>query len=147
MRICRIFELPESAPLLAAIAHCDGHSNVERLISEFNSGTNRFDQVGEGLFAAIDTDELVGIGGVNVDPYAERRIARVRRLYVHPDHRRFGVASALMREIEALARSHFPGIQLFTSSSEAGSFYERLGYHAVADQHKVSHAKWFSRSN
>ena len=144
MDIRRLHEIPESVHSLAEIASAEGHNNVLTLLQEYESGLNRFNKPGEALFAAYENGRIVGIGGVNVDPYeTAEEVARVRRLYVIPEARRRGVASRLMWHIEAVAaRQHFRRIQLFTASSAAGDFYQRLGYSATT-RHKVSHEKWF----
>ena len=131
---------------LAATASADGHGNVQRLVEEFVEGTNRFDRPGEILLAAYAGDILVGVGGLNVDPYAaDTAVGRVRRLFIAPPYRKSGVARALMEQIEAVARSHFERIQLFTGTVEADRFYRAVGYRQVTDLGpKVSHEKVFA---
>lgn len=142
MEIRRVTELPEEVHALSNTASAEGHRNIDTLIREFRSGDNRFGRPGECLFAAYESGALVGIGGLNIDPYeTAETVARVRRLYVLPSVRRKGVASRLMEEIERHAALHFQRIQLYTGSSEAGSFYTRLGYREVSGKHKVSHEK------
>ena len=77
---------------------------VRRLVDEWANGANRFDRPGEALFGAWIGDRLVGVGGLNVDPYArDERVGRVRHLYVLSDFRRLGVARRLMAQIIAAA--------------------------------------------
>src|SRR5262249_55224381 len=65
---------------------------VGRLADEWAAGSNRFGQPGEALFAARVAGVLVGVCGLNADPYAANpRVGRVRRLYVHSAHRRQGI--------------------------------------------------------
>lgn len=145
MEIRRLAELPEGVGELAERAAAEGHQNISTLVSEFLSGSNRFQAPGEALFAAFDSDRLIGIGGLNRDPYESAEVvARVRRLYVLPAARRQGVASLLMKAIEDHAAQHFRRIQLYTSSAEAGSFYVGLGYRKVSEKRKVSHEKRFA---
>lgn len=126
---------------LAETAKQEGHNNVRTLVDEFASGENRFDKSGEALLGAYQDDRLVGICGLNVDPYETAEpVARVRRLYVLPEVRRLGVATALVAQLEVLAARRFQRIQLFTASREAGRFYERLGYQPT-ERRKVSHEK------
>ena len=144
MNIQQITALPKEMCTLAAAAKADGHRNIETLVREFESGENRFGNCGEGLFLAYDAGILIGIGGVNVDPFeSPLRVARVRRLFVALDTRRRGVATALMQHIEDLARVHFARIQLFTDSEVAGRFYVSRGYAPVYNRVKVSHEKVF----
>ena len=142
MNIQQIIELPKEIHTLAAVAKAAGHRHIETLVREFESGENRFDKRGEGLFVANDAGMLVGVGGVNVDPFESAlRVARVRRLFVSLGTRRRGVATALMQHIEGLARAHFQRIQLFTDSEVAGRFYVSSGYVPVYNREKVSHEK------
>ena len=96
MNISHITEISDDISYLAGVARTEGHGNIETLIYEFQSGANRFDQIGEALFGVYENSKLKAIGGVNIDPYEpEIHVARVRRLYVHPTFRRRGVASIL----------------------------------------------------
>ena len=65
---------------------------VRRLVDEWGSGANRFDRPGEALFGARGAGRLLGVCGLNVDPYAgDDRVGRVRHLYVQSTSRRQGV--------------------------------------------------------
>ncbi|WP_255150964.1 GNAT family N-acetyltransferase [Halorarius halobius] len=57
----------------------------------------------------------------------------VHAVYVHPDHARAGVGSALLAELEGFARGQ--GIEALSlqSSLNAVGFYERSGYERVED--------------
>lgn len=141
MDIRHLHEISEDIHKLAGIAKDEGHNNIRTLVLEYESGQNRFQKPGEALFAAYENEQLVGICGVNIDPYETvEAIARVRRLYVIPNARRKGVASRLMKHIEDVAVRHFHRIQLFTASKDASEFYIRLGY-STTDRTKVSHEK------
>ena len=145
--LSRVAVLPAQINVLAALACAEGHGHVDRLIQDFASGNNRFDGRGEALFVATINRQLVGVGGVNQDPYDERSGAgRVRRVYVHPRWRRRGIAARLMACIEAHACHHFEWLNLFTSSPSAGEFYLSLGFQAVRGAHKISHRKRLSRA-
>ncbi len=58
-------QLPKHIENLAALANQEGYAFIQRLIDEFQSGKNRFDQTGECLLLAYDGDKLVGCGGLN----------------------------------------------------------------------------------
>jgi hypothetical protein len=84
VEVARLFDLPAAAlaPLVAE-SEQDGWRFVRRLAEEWADGTNRFDRPGEALLAAWMDGALIGVCGLNVDPYAgEPTIGRVRRLYV-----------------------------------------------------------------
>ena len=81
---------------------------VRRLVDEWRDGSNRFDRPGEALFGAWLDAQLVGVGGLNIDPHAgDPRVGRVRHLYVLVAARRRGVARALLAEIISAARGRF----------------------------------------
>jgi GNAT superfamily N-acetyltransferase len=61
------------------------------------SGTNRFNKRGEAIFAASAAGALIGVCGLNVDPYAsDPRVGRVRHLYVLSGFRQLGVGRQLV---------------------------------------------------
>ncbi|ASP38797.1 GNAT family N-acetyltransferase [Bacterioplanes sanyensis] len=141
MNIEKVTALPDGISKLATESTVQGFRFVERLISEFTQGKNRFDGDGEALFAAYLDGELVGIGGVNQDPYrCNADIGRVRRLYVMNHARSLGVGKALMQEIEQHASQYFDELQLFTDTSAAANFYSALGYSPVGLEN-ISHQK------
>lgn len=144
--VFRVTELPEGLASLAAAAQAEGHGMLDRLTVDFDTGANRFDLTGEALFAAERSGGLVGIGGLNIDPYFDDpSIGRVRRLYVHPGARRAGVGRAIVQAVETWAVGNFNTLQLFTTSRAASLFYESLGYRAVVETDKVSHEKRLAR--
>ena len=145
MNIIRITDLSDGIRELAKIASVDGHQNIETLVNEFDSGVNRFNKPGEALFGAYDAPSILGIGGINIDPYyGLPTVARVRRLFVKPDARRRGVATALMLQIEEIGRRYFSKLQLLTNSQTASRFYINLGYRTVEHKEKISHEKIFA---
>jgi len=114
---------------LVVEAEADGHLFMRRLRDEWAAGSNRFDRPGERLMVACAGDRLVGVGGLNRDPYAEApSIGRLRHLYVGRDARRQGVGALLVRSLLTGAEAHFTLIRLRTDSAEAAAFYRRLGF-------------------
>ena len=81
--------LPAGLAPLAKQARHEGHRHLDRLIADWNSGSMRFDQPGEALLAAFIGDELVGIGGLTVEPRL-RKALRMRRFCVLPSFRGHG---------------------------------------------------------
>ena len=78
----------------------EGYRFIGRLCDEWVSGTNRFSAPGEALFVAAVGGQVVGVCGLNSDPYAhDPRIGRVRRLYVSRAHRHSGVGRALLEAV------------------------------------------------
>jgi GNAT superfamily N-acetyltransferase len=115
---------------------------VQRLVQDWSSGSNRFDQPGEGLFVAISDTQVIGVCGLNRDPYAGLpEVGRVRHLYVLASYRRLGVGRRLVREVERLARERFTRLRLRTNSTGAARFYLALGFEAVSGEAYCTHQK------
>lgn len=126
----RLRDLPvDSLGVLIAESESIGLRFVRRLVEEWVSAANRFDRPGEALFGAWVGEELLGVCGLNVDPYAaENRIGRLRHLYVLTAFRRHGVGRRLVRHAIESARGHFDILRLRTTNSSAAQFYEALGF-------------------
>jgi len=72
---------------------------------------------------------LVGVCGLNIDPYAaDRRVGRVRHLYVLSAFRRRGVGRHLVTAVIEMARGRFDRLHLRTENAGAARFYEALGF-------------------
>ncbi len=72
METTRLTDLPPSVEVLSREAEAHGYRFLRRLIEEWSTGANRFDGPGEVLLAASTHGHLVGIGGLNRDPYSRR---------------------------------------------------------------------------
>lgn len=142
MIIVPITALPAAFPKLIESAEAEGFQALTTLARNFESGTNRFDRPGEVLLTLWDREELLGVGGLNRDPYFPScLVGRLRHLYVLPSLRSQGLGRSLVEALEARARGVFFMLQLFTQASRAGAFYEALGYQPVQGETKVSHRK------
>jgi GNAT superfamily N-acetyltransferase len=118
-----------------------GFKFVSRLVEDWRTGANRFDKAGERLLVASWAGTVVGVGGLNVDPYASSaRTARLRHLFVAGDFRRQGIGEALVMALLEEAAPHFDQVRLQTDTLEAACFYLRLGFAAVDDTH-ASHVR------
>src|SRR5436309_11313799 len=106
-----------------------GFRLVSRLVEDWESGRNRFDGPGEAFFAAVCGARVVGVCGLNADPYtAAPGVGRVRRLYVLAGFRRSGVGRQLVRAVVEAADGHFQQLRLRTEGRAAARFYEVLGF-------------------
>ncbi|WP_246070688.1 GNAT family N-acetyltransferase [Paenibacillus kobensis] len=118
----------------------EGHRHLQRLVHDYEAGTNLFDQPGEALFIAYRGGEIIGICGLNRDPNEHRsETGRVRRLYVTPQTRRYGVGRQLMKEVISEARLHYPLLILRTDNPAADLFYRSLGFSVEPDSEHYSH--------
>ena len=137
MNTVRLSQLPTELPAMEREAIDQGFSLVTRLRTDWESGTNRFAGEGEILFGSFHHERLVGIGGLNRDPYGDDpRMGRLRHLYVMNDARGVGVGSSLVEHILGYAQSHFDVVRVWTD--RAARFYERLGFVRVGGS-KVTH--------
>lgn len=117
-----------------------GFRFLERLVREYQSGFNRFDQLGEVLLTASIQATIIGIGGLNRDPYSSTPAAgRVRHLYVQADWRRRGVGRSLMTCLICHARPHYQQLTLRTDSPTADRFYQTLGFQPCLHSQQSTH--------
>jgi GNAT superfamily N-acetyltransferase len=101
---------------------------VLRLAEAWRDGSNRFDAPGEAMFGAFLGDRLVGLCGLNHDPFDPAEHAgRVRHLYVATRHRRTGVGRLLIEAVVDRATGWFDYLNT-NCPPEAAQFYETLGF-------------------
>lgn len=135
----RAGELPDLGELLAASLREDLRF-VKRLCDDWASGINRFDQPGEGLLVALDGTRVVGVCGLNRDPFvAGEGIGRVRRFYVLPAYRRQGLGGRMLDELVARALPHFTVLRVL--SLEARDFYRTHGFRLLEGDPDASHER------
>ena len=127
--------LPPQLLALEKEAAGQGFRFLTRLIAEWESGANRFDAPGECLMAAYLNQQLIGIGGLSVDPYSESHTARLRRVYVAASSRRQHVGRTLVKALVAQAALHFQSVRLFTDTPEGDAFYVQCGFTRIEDVH------------
>ena len=131
---------PDRVRDLLADSEADGSRIVRRLVDEWAGGTNRFDRPGEALFGAWAGGRLVGVCGLNVDPYAgDDRVGRVRHLYVLTESRRLGVGRQLMTRVIDTARGRFDILRLRTNSEAAARLYAAMSFRPVAGASEFTH--------
>ena len=141
IRIRPLTSLDAIGPLLVE-AEQQGCEFMRRLVEEWASGANRFDGKGECFLGAFSDGQLLGVVGLNRDPYADtEQIGRVRHLYVLASARRHGVGSLLVHHALQEARRSFTIVRLRTTPS-AAAFYLRLGFTSI-DEKTASHVMIF----
>ena len=124
---------------LLQVSRSEGHGMVDRLVTDFRVGINRFDALGEVLLAYLDGSIVVAAGGLNRE--ADRsfgRAGRVRRLYVMPGYRGQGLARGLIEELVLSARGHFDVLTVNAGKLTARGFYEHLGFRTI-DRPRITH--------
>ena len=126
---------------MLAEADARGHKCVRRLVDEWESGRNRFCRENEALFVARDEDRIIGVCGLNIDPYQPAQtVGRVRHLYVIEAYRRCGIGRQLVERVIEEARGRFTMLRLRTNSPEAAAFYARIGFARADGVENCSHA-------
>jgi GNAT superfamily N-acetyltransferase len=156
--ISRVRYLPVDELIdLEAEASASGFRGVFRLVDDWQSGRNRFDQPGEAVYVATAEGRIVGVCGLNRDPYlTDPSIGRIRHLYIANDRRRHGIGSRLVCAIMAEAKGNFARLRVRTNSPDADALYRALGftpctaesacthYIVIAAQHTdVNQAPWY----
>jgi GNAT superfamily N-acetyltransferase len=118
-------ELPAGFHALCEAANGEGYRHLDRLTADWRAGF-RLDRDGEALYAVRVGGELVGIGGLTVDPVIPGTL-RMRRFYVRASYRRHGIGHLLAERLLARAR---PLRQRITVNAAPGSerFWEVLGF-------------------
>lgn len=136
----RPFEsLPEDISILLKVSRAEGHNLVERLVDDWRDGSNRFDRPGEIALEARVGTRLVGVGGLNRDPYIDDpAVGRIRHVYVSSDARGDGVGSALVTALVGHARGRFTRVRLRTVTSAGFAFYSALGFEGTPEEEENS---------
>jgi GNAT superfamily N-acetyltransferase len=133
--------LDQGMQLARTEAMDEGFLFVDRLVREWTSGSNRFDLPGERLLGAFAGETVIGVCGLNRDPYVNQDgIGRLRHLYVRACARRRGVASALVQQLLCEAGHAFRIVRLRTATRDAAELYLRNGFVPVQDE-TASHVK------
>ena len=141
IEIVRLEQLPikDLQPLLEE-SHHQGYEFLDRLVSEYVSRTNQFKKPGEGLFGVYFDQQLVAIGGLNLDPYlSDPDIGRVRHLYVLSAWRNQGIGKQLVQAIIAAAKGRFRLLTLRTFSADADGFYRAIGFQTRPEIEGATH--------
>jgi GNAT superfamily N-acetyltransferase len=143
LRIERLVALdPAAVEPLVVESTGEGYRLVRRLVDDWTDGSNRFDACGESLWAAREDERLIGVCGVNVDPFAaDPRVCRLRHLYVLRAYRRRGAGRRLVAQACVSAGPHFDRMRLRTKSLEAAEFYLCLGFRAETDTPMATHSR------
>jgi GNAT superfamily N-acetyltransferase len=125
---------------LLAYSRSEGYKFVQKLLDEYSDDTNRFNSNGESLFVAKKEGEIIGICGLNIDPYLnDINVGRVRHLYVLPECRGSGVGKKLLKTIIEESREHFETITLYTDNPIADQLYINFGFIRAEGIYKASH--------
>ncbi|MCK1970652.1 GNAT family N-acetyltransferase [Franconibacter sp. IITDAS19] len=121
-----------------------GFNMLNRLSTHWQDGSNLFSAPGETLLGAFLGDALVGVCGLNRDPYDETpRAGRVRHLYVSHPVRGVGVGHVLLSSVTQHAREFFDYLNI-RAPQTAFRFYQRAGFTPVEAHPQITHRLVFS---
>ncbi|WP_261134859.1 5-formyltetrahydrofolate cyclo-ligase [Bacillus sp. Marseille-Q3570] len=141
-KIVRIPELqtPELSNLIKE-SQQEGFQFLIRLLNEYENGKNTFQMQGEALFGVFTMeDEMIAIGGLNIDPFADNpKVGRLRRFYVTRSHRRMGIGKLLVNKIIEHAELHFTELVLHTDTTGAAAFYQAIGFEKASRYQSSTH--------
>jgi GNAT superfamily N-acetyltransferase len=108
---------------------------IETLKRRWSDGSDRYALSGEIFIAAFDGHELLGVGGLNRDPYLNDGTGRIRHVYVLENARGRGVGRLVVDHLVNHARMSFPRVRLRAADEEACKFYDALGFQRTDEQH------------
>ncbi|MEN1937862.1 GNAT family N-acetyltransferase [Paenibacillus sp. 102] len=78
----------------------EGFNFLIKLVNEYRNKTNIFNKKGECLYGVFQGEVLIGIGGINQDPYTKAKaVGRLRRFYISKAYRRKGIENLLLKKI------------------------------------------------
>jgi GNAT superfamily N-acetyltransferase len=133
--IAPLLDLPHEIERLSRAAEDEGMDYVRRLIDDWNDGSNRFDGPSEVLLGASSAPGLLGVGGLNRDPYVDDpSLGRIRHVYTQPVSRGRGVGRELVGALLDRARGHFDRVRLRASPLGSPDFYLAIGFSPTAER-------------
>jgi GNAT superfamily N-acetyltransferase len=136
------------AAALRAEARREGFDFIERLVTDWESGANRFDGPGEVLAGCVGGGQLIAVGGLNRDPYlGDPRVGRLRRVYVREAWRNQKLGTTLVLWLLEAARGCFTAVRLRAENPGAARLYERLGFTPMDDRNATHLLEFEIRRN
>ncbi|MGR5876884.1 GNAT family N-acetyltransferase [Bacillus pacificus] len=107
----------------------EGFNFLIKLISEYENKINTFNKTGECLYGIFQGEKLIGIGGLNEDPYTENnKISRLRRFYILKNYRRIGLGKLLLNQLLSYAERILKVVVLHTDTKQGDAFYTANGF-------------------
>jgi GNAT superfamily N-acetyltransferase len=128
--ILRLEHLPvDRFAVMLAESESSGYRFLRRVADEWESGVNRFCRPGEALFVSEIEGQIVGICGLNIDPYLnDERVGRLRNVYVLARYRGHGIGRRLVAEAIGAAKGAFDRLRLRAEEAGPAHLYESLGF-------------------
>ena len=142
LNICEIEDLLEES-------ECQGYHYLTKMISQWQSGYNRFALENEILICYKVNGKIAGIGGINEEPYLKKKdYGRLRHLYVLTQYRRNHIGRQIIEHLIEFGMKYYKAITLrVPENKEAAPFYESLGFIRTNEIETVTHVKWINSKN
>jgi multimeric flavodoxin WrbA/GNAT superfamily N-acetyltransferase len=123
-----------------------GYQYLTKMINQWRTGENRFSKPNELLIVYKNAEKVIGIGGINEEPYLKKRdFGRLRDVYVLSQYRRSNIGTQIVEHLIEFGRKHFKTITLRVPENiEASPFYESLGFLKTGEIETVTHVKNFA---
>ena len=137
LRLTKRYQAEELAELVV-LSNAEGFRFIDRLGADSEAETPTFAAPGAFGFGWYLGEKLVAVGGMTPDPYVGIPAGRVRRVYVHPEHRRNGLGRGLIKAILEEGRSMYTLFTLRAATPEAAALYESLGF-VASDLPETTH--------
>lgn len=135
MRVAPLVERPDLVEQVSAWGFAEwGHLNPDQTLEQRTArirGKMNVDRVPVAFVALDEEDRIVGTASLIFDDLeGDPRNPWLASVFVPPEHRKKGIASALVRTVEDAARRFgYSRLYLFTSS--APTLYAGLGWRAL----------------
>jgi GNAT superfamily N-acetyltransferase len=112
------------------MAEQEGYNMLNRLVTDYDSGENRFDKEGEKLIGNISDDMVTALCGLNIES-TNNQYGRIRRLYVLPKYRNQGIGTELVNHLITFAGKYYKGVTVNIGNLPVSGFYESTGFSPV----------------
>jgi GNAT superfamily N-acetyltransferase len=112
------------------MAKKEGYNLINRLVTDYDSGENKFDREGEKLIGFVMDDMIVALCGLNIEP-TNIQYGRIRRLYVLPAYRNQGIGTELVNHLIEYARHYYKGVVVNIGNLPVNHFYESIGFNSA----------------
>jgi GNAT superfamily N-acetyltransferase len=114
---------------LKADSLADGHRHLVRVATELEQSPTMY----HAIFAGYVDGRLAGIGAMTDEPALTLGSAwRLRRLYVHRNFRRLGVARTIVMALLQEATGNISTVTVHAGNDGASRFWEANGFSPVA---------------
>jgi GNAT superfamily N-acetyltransferase len=111
-------------------AEKEGCNIINRLITDYDSGKNKFDKEEEKLIGFITDEMIVTLCGLNIEP-TNIQYGRIRRLYVLPAYRNQGIGTEPVNHLITYAKHYFEGVVVNIGDLPISYFYESIGFNSI----------------